>query len=392
HITPAQGEGDGVVTFTREHTGESGSLQYRDTKYTYDYRNRLVKIQNAAEPHAFFVYDNVDRVVKAALFSQLPAGSEPAEIDSPATLDFRGIYVEASYSQRGLAFRGRMAIEPASTSSAFLETHAWYDALGRTIGQWAPNGPCVKTTFNALGQVVTAYATDRGNDGLPGAGSFAQVYVGAPDYKANLTADVVFEQTTNSYRANLGILDLVTERVRTHDAPDTKVGDLALFSGGDVNYVITTYGGLEYNKAARVVGAVEFGTRMSGFTSGGAAPSLDSSDPPRWIIGSNEITVGIKYDQFGQFVYVIDPLGRITRVVYDDLGREIAVIENAQGIEGNQVTISWDATLSPPRWKVTDTTPGEVDADRVVSTVYRVLTNRLDQVAHRLNGSGTDTP
>ena len=61
----SQGVGDGVITLIRQHTGENSGTEVRDTKLTYDHRSRVVKIENAAAPHVFFVYDNVDRIARA---------------------------------------------------------------------------------------------------------------------------------------------------------------------------------------------------------------------------------------------------------------------------------------------------------------------------------------
>ena len=74
--------------------------------------------------------------------------------------------------------------------------HSWFDPVGRVVAQWGPNAPAVKNSYDGLGRVVTTYATDRGGDGSPGPGSFAQVYQPSPDHKAKVDGDVVFEQTS----------------------------------------------------------------------------------------------------------------------------------------------------------------------------------------------------
>jgi hypothetical protein len=95
---PVQGVGNGNVTWIRAHTGES-SPAYRDTKFTYDYRDRVTKVNNPEAPHAMIVYDNLNRPTKAALFSTLPSGDD---IDASGSLSARGAYIEFKYSQRGL--------------------------------------------------------------------------------------------------------------------------------------------------------------------------------------------------------------------------------------------------------------------------------------------------
>lgn len=378
--TTTPGVGDGVVTLVRQHTGETAN-PYRDTKFTYDYRSRLVKFENAAAPHAFFVYDNLNRVTKAALFSSLPTGSTPSDIDT--NLSSRGIYAETGYSQRGLPYVQRIALDPSSTSSNFLETHTWYDPIGRVVAAWGPNAPGTKVTYNALGQITNAYVTDRGGDGLAGSGSHAHVYA---SYAANLTDDVVFEETEYDYRTGEGLLDLVTTRIRAHDTPETKTGALSAFTGGDADYVITSFTGAEYDTADRVVGVVDFGTNQSGFASGGSAPTLNSATPPQWNTSSDDIRVTMTYDGSGHVETMTDPLTRVTKLIHDAMGRQVATIENYQN-----AVVSWSTANS--QWQVTDATnPGATDEDRVTSVAYLITQNKVKQVAHELDGTGADTP
>ncbi len=376
--TTTPGVGDGVLTPVRQHVD---GTNYRDTEFTYDYRSRLVKIENAAAPHAFFVYDNLNRVTKAALFSSLPSGSTPSDIDT--NLSSRGIYAETGYSQRGLPYVQRIALDPSNTSSNFLETHTWYDPLGRVVGAWGPNAPGTKVTYNALGQITNAYVTDRGGEGLAGSGSHAQVYA---SYAANLTGDVVFEETEYDYRSGEGLLDLVTTRIRAHDTPESKTGSLSSFTGGDADYVITSFTGAEYDTADRVVGVVDFGTNQSGFASGGSAPTLNTATPPQWNTSADDIRVTLSYDNGGRVETMTDPLTRVTKLIHDAMGRQVATIENYQN-----AVVSWSTANS--RWQVTDATnPGAADEDRVTSVAYLLTQNKVKQVAHELDGTGADTP
>ena len=51
--TAGQGVGNGNLTWVKQYTGESSPLDVRDTKYTFDYRDRLIKVVNPVAPACF---------------------------------------------------------------------------------------------------------------------------------------------------------------------------------------------------------------------------------------------------------------------------------------------------------------------------------------------------
>ena len=77
------------------------------------------------------------------------------------------------------------------------------------------------------------------------------------------------------------------------------------------------------------------------------------------------------YDVTGQVDTVIDPLGRVIAFYHDDLGREIATIENRV-----HAGIAWSSSLD--RWVVTGVSSGVINQDRVVSVVYCQLAPKTD--------------
>ncbi|MGE3109831.1 MAG: hypothetical protein AB7O77_15955, partial [Phycisphaerales bacterium] len=80
--TTTPGVGDGNVTFVRQHPSDSAlGPSTRDTKRTFDYRNRLEIVENPASPHQFLEYDNLDRVTRRALFSSVPTAIDTTLAD-----------------------------------------------------------------------------------------------------------------------------------------------------------------------------------------------------------------------------------------------------------------------------------------------------------------------
>ncbi|MBX9738088.1 MAG: hypothetical protein K2X32_14290, partial [Phycisphaerales bacterium] len=77
---PTQGIGDGNVTLVRQYFGNNAT-DVRDSVRVYDQRNRLVQVfgptsgGQSTPPHEVRTYDNLDRPVERALYSQLPTPS-----------------------------------------------------------------------------------------------------------------------------------------------------------------------------------------------------------------------------------------------------------------------------------------------------------------------------
>lgn len=227
---PVSKVGDGNLTYIREHSGEmSGQDEIvRDTIITYDSRNRAFKVERPEKPHIYVEYDNLDRAIKSVLNSN--AGGTGVG----SNLSTRGLYTETSYSQRGLPYRTRVAIDPTQSSPTFLESHRWFDEAARVVGAWAPNSPGTKITYDGLGRVTSTYVTDRRGDAAPGTtGNYADVHA---SHASVLTGDVVLEQSTTRYITSgtdrRGLPDLDTTWVRTHDASVSVTGALSALTGG----------------------------------------------------------------------------------------------------------------------------------------------------------------
>ncbi len=378
---PSQGEGNGNLTFVRQHVDGQGATSQRDTVNSYDFRDRLETVENPIAPHTLFEYDNLDRLIKQAVFSSM---TPPPDID---TTTGRERYTETAYSQRGLVYRQRLGIDPTLGTLTFLETHTWYDEVGRPVGMWPLNGPGSKTSYDGLGRPVTTYVTDRRDDAAPGAvDNHAHVYL---THKAQVDGDVVFEQMSYSYildteTTHVGQLDLATTRRRTHDADDTKTGDLSGFTAPDDKLVITTYAGTDYDGADRVIRSINFGTNddlNQQFVFGGAPPTKTNNN---WNTDQFDLITTTTYDVRGLTDTSADPENKFTKYFYDDLNRSKAVVEDQ--INLTEADIGWN--LTEERWKVTGgLDPDAPDEDRVTSFVYDGISNLIKQVAHLPGGA-----
>jgi len=356
--TTTQGVGNGVVTLTRHH--EDGS-NYRDIERTYDWRDRLITVENPIAPYSYYEYDNLNRRTKHAIFKSVPTA-----IDTP--LADRGKLTRMFYSQRGMVYMTDNAITPSLAEAAggfgTLESNSWFDEMGRTIEQWGASAPATKTVYDFAGRVDKTYVVDRRGDPDPGATS-------NHDHADDVTGDVVLSQSELSYITDTPLVELTTQYQRAHDAADTDTGAL---SGLASAKSIITYGGMFYDAADRPISMANFGTNQTGFKHGGSAPTISQSTPLEWDSGGDQIVSEMIYDERGRVEKTIDPTGIETLIYYDDMDRRIAVV-------GNYIdaTVSWDAT--DVRWEPSGITDTAQDEDRVTSYVHDGNSNVIKQVA-----------
>ena len=364
-----QGVGNGNLTLTRLQTGEDGTLAaaQRVTKRSFDYRGRVYKIENPAAPHQWIEYDNLDRVVQRGLFSSVPSSI------GGTTESTRGLYAESQYSQRGLLYKQRVAIDATSLSAGFLESNYWFDSEGRTIAEWAPNSPGTKKVLDAHGRTKTLCVTDRKDDNAPGD---SNNYTHASEF----TNDIILEQTEFTYGGGSvpwpDRLVLTKTLRRNHD--ETAVGGLVASGTGAMG--IATYVGYYYDSALRRTHTVAFGTNAtSGIFQNDSAPTWPPSTLTPPSFGESQIVSAVEYGSRGLVARSIDPRQHATEYRYDDLSRRIAVIENAQGTAGS-FSIGWNGTSE--QWTVSGLSSTTPDQNRVTSFVYDAAGRVTKQIAH----------
>ncbi len=390
-LTTTPGIGNGLLTVVEMHEDTSTT---RTTKMIYDERDRLVKVVNDLPPHSYFEYDFLDRVTVAAEYAAVASPPTNAWSDSD-----RLSYTEFSYGQRGAVYREAIAIDPDAgnlATAGFLETHYWYDEGGRVVGMWGPNSAGVKVRYDGLGRATDVYVTDRGGDPAPGAASnYTAVYTapsGTTPPSAALAEDIVLKETEARYiedsaGSNIGVMDLVTHRQRTHDASSSFTGALADASGANLDAVITTFASSYYDDINRVIRSVDYGTNTTGFVSGGSAPTVNQAIPlaaSDAANGSDYLVTEIAYDNLGRIETVTDSKEEVTKAFYDDLYRVIALSEN----HVNASVTGWDGTNK--KWTVTNVGTGSAglqDEDRVTSYVYRAGGEVWKQIAHNHDGT-----
>ena len=360
---------------------------HRDTKISFDWRDRAERTVNPLPPHDWVVHDNLDRPIAIGQFS-VPPSAIDNPLDANNGQDYRGSYREMSYSQRGLGYRTAVAIAPRSSVSDFIESHLWFDEVGRTVGELQPNMPMAKTTYDGLGRTIVQYRTDRLDDASPGApGNFEDVY-DVVKHAADVDGDRVLYQSKNRFTPDDGLLDLQTRLQRAHDALTTDTG--ALDAGGvSPSKVISSYIGFWYDEADRNIRHVDFGTAKQSFESGGVAPVVDQTSPPTPDgLDSTKRVSATEYDVRGLVGQSIDEMGYVQKRFYDAMNREIVIVDNYD--ESRPVTFTWDApsggVIPVQRWKVEPSSfdPVAQDVNRVTSMVYDGVGNPVRQASYLL--------
>lgn len=353
------GSGNGLLTSVIEYPSPGNT---RETNYVYDDEERRIAVANPLPPHTAYSLDGQGRVVAEAqiggprtAFRNAAEGG--ADYFSTQNTDRVRLY-ETLYGSRGLVYRTREAIEPAGdpddSQFAWLETNYWFDAKGRTIAVWGPNGPGMKTAYDGLDRPVAMYYTDRGGDAAPGtSGNYADVW-DATAGELDLDGDTVFEQVEYTYvtdtdgaGTHVGQRVLATSRQRLHDSSFTS----ALVGGNSV----ANFSGYGYDGADRSVLQINFGTNGAGFETGTSAPTGGGAGGTFVLADAEPDSVysRTEYDDEGHVVAAISSGNGLTgqsetrtAFFYDDAHRRIGVIEN----HDETASIVRDTGGTPVQW------------------------------------------
>lgn len=372
--TATQGVGNGNLTYVEEFTGETTGGT-RVTRHWYDFRDRRVGTVMPEAPHESMAYDDQNRVIAQAAWTVDTNFDSSGVPDPTGAMSTRSRYAEMAYSERGLMYKSRIAIDPTSGSTEFLETNTWFDIEGLPIATWAPNSPAVKYTYDELDRVTTRYLTDRFDDEPPGTS-------GNYDDASSVEDDHVIAQSEYTYvdagDPGAGGLLIETSRQRLHDEAESGMGDST--GALDNTTSVTTFVAYARDAAGRVMDTLRYGTNGSTFGSGTSAPT-EPFDTTRST--SDALIDSVVYDDWGRVRKTNDPEGKGTITKYDDMSRVVATIENAISLDEDDITWSSGA------WSVP--TVANADQDRVTSFVFDGNGNVVRRTAHINDGSVQDT-
>lgn len=312
--------GDGNRTAFAEYGAAVLSPSYindRVTVYAYDWRNRLVttKVGNEAiepsentdvnRPVFYTEYDNLSRVVaserydgdRAFIYADTNNDGVP---DRPAVSPLTA-KTTTSYDDQNRPYLVAVLGVGTSGGSLSLFTNTWYNHRGQVAKVSAPGGVVTKYEYDGAGRVAKTYTTDGKNDSTW-------------DHAVAVSDDNVLEQVETEYDPN-GNVTLTRIRQRFDD--ETLPGGLGNPSTGvraRVSYVATYY-----DNANRPTHTVNVGTNQGAIW----------NRPPQPPSPSNTVLVtNTAYDDAGRPATITDPLGLITLLEYDLMGRTKTKIEH----------------------------------------------------------------
>lgn len=392
---PEAGLGDGNLTLERQYvSGTTGD--YRDTVHIYDWQNRkrmsFVADSDAVSPHAtslagsasVSVLDNMDRPVAAA---SLEGGVHTAVIQdiqadgltvSELFASNSGAITRTHYGRRGLPFATESAIDPTDEDDGYLRVNTWYDDAGRVVTSVGPNGSVTKTQYDGFSRPYRVIVVD--GDSVRNASTYAEAV-------SLLDADNIILEESETIFDDIGRVKMSISRTRDHLSQDPGVAP----STGLGSNPITTYAMPMYDDVSRPIATVSFGTRSDDdvFESGGAPPSFASNVTIQDLRNDSKLIVTeTQYDEIGRPHLTIDPLGRSHKVLFDDLGRSYATIENYVD-NGQDIEIGWYNDGGHYEVKARDPSDA-VDENRVTSSVFDFAGNITKRVAHLRDGNGDE--
>ena len=285
--------GDGYLTKVTLLVNDTAA-DNRVTSYTYDFRGRRETADGEVDRFTKWYYDNLGRVTKVERYDTTSGGNLIARSETRYD-DRHRVYQTVAY-----------AVDPASgTVGNGLTGNTWYDDGGNVLKSQPPGKVFTKHVYDGLGRLTRTY-TGYDTDETPGSG-----YADADD----VVGDTLVGQSEYSYDDASNVL-AVTSRRRLHDATGT--GELTTPSGSQPQARVT-HTAYWYDGADRPIASADYGTNAD------AAFTRPTTTPA----ASDTVLVSLTaYDDAGRADTFTDPEAVVTKVFFDDAGRQTHVVEN----------------------------------------------------------------
>ena len=326
--------GDGNLTLVRQYANAS---DYRETGYTYDFRNRQISKTGEIGYYEDYAYDNMDRRVQSNFRES----------------DGTGILLACSeiyYDPRGRSYLSLRYEVNGGTTGRSVQNKTWYDPCGNIIKQvQAGSQQFQKTQYDSLNRAVKAFLCfdfSEADDNYGAAG--------------NVVGNTVQQQTETAYDEASNTIQLTT-RMRFHNATGT--GELTTPDGAQpqarVSFIVTYPDPL-----GRTEAEANYGTN-------GAAPF---SRPDTIPASADAVLVTLSaYNDAGVLWQTTDSSGIVNQTTFDAAGRKIVTIENyvAGGTSSDQNKTT-EMTYTADGLMATLTLLNAVTGDQVTAWIYGI--------------------
>ena len=332
-------EGNSYLTKQTLFLDDTG-LSTRVTTFTNDVRGRAVIQANPASPHVLNLFDNLGRSTAGGLYSStsgLTVTSDPTSVSTN-----RLSLSQTSYDELGRVFRTKThKIDMAGGSDDDnLQTDNWFDKRGRLIK--VDGSQLMKYLYNRLSQQTHQFVLAVDDD--------TAAYADAD----NVTGDIVLQESQTVLNVKTGITLMSAVIDRDHDdfgageytgALDDNVDadDLKYTQEGQTPNIhgriqITSYW---YDKTNRMTDLAQYGTNgdldFDRDPEGGLSAPLRTDQA---VENGDILLTTYAFNADGTLLSITDPEDLETQYEYDDLGRQIAVINNF--VDGSPSSLTAD--------------------------------------------------
>ncbi len=348
----------------------------RETTFYPDARGRVVAVVNPVAPHSVSAFDNLGRVIKTAQYS---SNSGLSASSVPTSTTNRVEYSETEYDGRGQVWHTRRHKIDASTGASgdSLDSYSWYDPNGRLIKSRSPGG-LTKTRYDRLGRTTHRWTLAKDNDTL-----YSHVYNGT---KTDVTGDIVLEESQTTYENSSGNVLMQATISRFHDDLGAgTTGELDQNDSGDTDRMKYTAADVKgriqitaswYDALDRVTATASLGTNGSGNVSTYDRAGVGAVSAPS--PSDTELVTSYTYNDDGTVLDVTDPRGKVSRTLYDQMGRTVAKISNyvngtpsgATGDDDNYVRYVFANGLQTQMWVDLDGDNVQDADDQVTTYTY----------------------
>lgn len=310
-------KGNNLVTTSTQYIQASTTGQ-RVTTYLYDVRGRSILQTNPTAPHTLNKYDDAGHLIATGQYSS--ASGLTATSDPTAVSTNRLALMEYAYDELGQQYQTTLheIVQSSGADNDSLVTDLkWFDAAGRVIKTMGGN--MAKTLYDRLGRAVRQYQLGDNNDAS---------YSDADD----VTGDIVMSESITTYDEDSGLVIMTATIDRFHDdvGGGATTGDLDNGGDGDPHKFTAAdvKGRIQisanwYDSIDRLIDTVRFGTYSAADfdrDAGGFASAPARSD--------TALRTTFAFNPDGSTLSTTDPMNVQTRYLYDDLGRQTAVISN----------------------------------------------------------------
>ena len=263
----------------------------RTTTSIYDFRNRVTAVDGEIDFYQINVYDNLNRVTR----------TDRRNTTSTGTLIGRS---ESDYDDRGRVYQQRVfAVNPSTGAVGnSLVDRRWYDQGSNVIKEWPAGSQAYsRRVYNGMGWMTAEYfGFDTTQSGL-----------------GSLSNDRVIEQTETAFDP-AGNQTLVTTKKRRQNA-GTELGPLNGYDVPNVPIALRYYVAYWPDPIGRQQAIANYGTN------GNAVLSYPATIPAR---SDSVLVTSMTYDLAGRSFETTDPVGYVTRTLYDAADRQTEVIRN----------------------------------------------------------------